>query len=107
MHTGKKIVDLMRKQPGGMKPNGFISDSANFIRILDIKSLPSRQDLAKKGILEDLVSDKGSATALQQEYYIAENDARSTDILVDGDKSTDQEAIGRLLLPDSQCHNFI
>lgn len=89
-----------------MKPNGFISDSTNFIRILDIKALPSRTDLIRKGIYHDLVSGMGSPAALQDLYYIAESHARDALVSIDADRPTDQEEIQRLLLPDAQCHNY-
>jgi len=34
-----QVVKRMEKQPGGAKPNGFIPDSANHIKILSIKVL--------------------------------------------------------------------
>lgn len=37
--NGISIVEQMKKQPGGSKPNGFINDPSNFIEILSLKML--------------------------------------------------------------------
>jgi hypothetical protein len=37
--SNRRIVDSMRRQPGGSKPNGFISDRALHIDIVSLKLL--------------------------------------------------------------------
>lgn len=41
--NGVEIVHQMKKQPGGVKPNGFISDQNNFITINSLYMLSQRE----------------------------------------------------------------
>lgn len=67
---GKNIVDVMRKQPGGQKPNGFISDSSLFIKILKFEALLSRTDWPRYGLqYEELTNSLRSAP---EDFYYDE-----------------------------------
>ncbi len=46
---GERIVDSMRKQPGGSKPNGFISDKQFFIEIAGLHVLQETDIINKSG----------------------------------------------------------
>ena len=59
----------MRKQPGGVKPNGFISDGRYFIAIDEYRPLLTEAHLKEYGIFTSLESEQNF---VKEGYYVAE-----------------------------------
>lgn len=62
---GIEIVQHMKKQPGGAKPNGFISDQQNFIAIDSLRLLSQRE---VRDVLEMFSSSKPITSRNCHEY---------------------------------------
>lgn len=75
-YLGIDIVKAMRKQPGGQKPNGFISDRKRHIEIEALTILRSRKDFERHGIFELLRENIAS-----KPFYVEDINGRDYSLL--------------------------
>jgi hypothetical protein len=95
--NGVEIVQQMKKQPGGSKPNGFIHGAANMIDIISLKLLTQREARAVREMFPSLL------TASPPRCQETEEWRRIKNILPSGDERATE---AQVLLP-AFCSEFV
>jgi hypothetical protein len=90
--NGVEIVQQMKRQPGGVKPNGFINDQTNFIEITALKLLTQREVRAVRAMFAAASSPLCQETEQWRRI-------QATGTATDDDRQLQMRNEARLVLP--------